>query len=692
MRIFLFVLVAVSLISPAVVRQAAAAPNADAVACDSLDGSTRIAGCSRLINSGRLPKQLAWVGYYQRGQGYSMLGRYDDAIADFNKSIASKPSSAVYSARGNAYREKGDLAQAQRDYDKAIELDPKNNEPYHNKGFVYSLVDDHDSAIRYYDKALAIKKLAITLNARGLAWRGKGNFERALADFDEAITLDPKLADTYINLGNLYGDRGEFDRGLAYCDQAIRLKPDSERPYNNRAILLSRKGDIDAALADLEKAIALNPKNGNTFITRGEIRSLKGDYDLAIADFDTGLRLVPENFTGYMNRGVAWQKKGNFDKALADFNRSAEGEPDNPSGYGARAAVFVAQGKYDQAFADFDKAIKLDPMRAAVFADRGEAHEKLGDIGKATEDFKTAIGLPRVHFLRTRGLISVSEDYKREQDTAKARLAVLEGAATVAPPSAPAVAPGAAKKADTPDPGRRIALVIGNGAYKNAPALPNPPNDARGVAKNLRDIGFEVSEGIDLDKTKLRDTIVAFLRDAAAANLALVFYAGHGMQIDGKNYLVPVDAGFDGSTDFATAMTDMDTILAALDGKLRTNIIVLDACRDNPMAKPAAVAAAEPSRSVKVRSGLAAPSSVGGGAMAGAGTMIAFATAPGQVALDGDGSNSPFSTAFIRHVGTPGLEVQQMMTRVRADVVASTKGKQVPWSNSALIGEVYLTR
>lgn len=680
----------ISALTPVSMSQAA--QNKDALACDNFDPPTRIAGCTRLIGSGIVPKNLIWMVYFQRGQGYSMASRYDEAIADFNKSIASKPMSTTYSNRGTAYQNKGNYAQAHRDFDKAIELDPKNQEAYHNKGFTYTLTDAHDDALRFFDKAISLKNSAVSRNARGLAWRGKGQRQRAIDDFNEAITLDPKSPDAYVNLGNLYSDSGEFDRAQFHFEQAMRLSPKSEGPYNNRAIVLSRKGDFDGALADLDKAFALNPKNGNTLITRGGVFADKGDYDQAIAEFDKAQRMKPDDVQVYFNRGLAWLKKGDADKALSDFNRVIAVESDNPGALASRASVYVAQGQYDKAFADFDASIRIDGARASAYADRGEAFEKVGDTEKAVQDFKKAVGLPRTHFVRSRGLISVSEDYKREQDQAKARLAVLEGSATLPPSSRPSVPTPPSAKTDASDPGRRMALVIGNGAYKNASVLPNPPNDARGMAKNLRDIGFEVSEGIDLDKVRLGDTIVGFLRDAASANLALVFYAGHGMQIDGKNYLVPVDAAFDGSTDFATTMTDMDTILAALDGKLRTNIIILDACRDNPMAKPVAVAAVEPSRSVRVRSGLAAPSTVGSGAMAGAGTMIAFATAPGQVALDGEGSNSPFSTALIRHVGTPGLEVQQMMTRVRADVVASTKGKQVPWSNSALIGEVFLTK
>src|SRR5204863_4943668 len=114
-----------------------------------------------------------------------------------------------------------------------------------------------------------------------------------------------------------------------------------------------------------------------------------------------------------------------------------------------------------------------------------------------------------------------------------------------------------------------------------------------------------------------------------------------------------------------------------------------DACRNNPFTEQVANAATA-GRSIAIGSGLASPGSLGPGATAGAGTLIAFATAPGKVALDGDGANSPFSAALSKHMPTPGLELQQMLTRVRADVVAATQSRQVPWSNSSLLGEIYL--
>jgi uncharacterized caspase-like protein len=217
---------------------------------------------------------------------------------------------------------------------------------------------------------------------------------------------------------------------------------------------------------------------------------------------------------------------------------------------------------------------------------------------------------------------------------------------------------------------------------------PIRPNDARSVAKSLRDIGFAVSEGIDLDRAAMQKMTRDFLRDAARAQVAVVYYAGHGVQVDGRNYLIPVDVRLQGGGNFTDGMVDMDTILAGLDDQVRTNILIFDACRNNPIAKQ--VASAGPDRAIEAGSGLAAPTAPDPGATFGAGTLIAFATAPGQVALDGEGTNSPFSAALSRHIGTPGLEVQQMLTRVRAEVVAKTNGKQVPWSNSSLLGEVFL--
>ena len=182
-----------------------------------------------------------------------------------------------------------------------------------------------------------------------------------------------------------------------------------------------------------------------------------------------------------------------------------------------------------------------------------------------------------------------------------------------------------------------------------------------------------------------------FLRRAVRAQVALIFYAGHGIQVDGQNYLLPIDVKPDSAEHLASAAISLSTVLSGLDDKTHATIVILDACRDNPLARPT-VSKSEASRSLTLAPGLVAPTELGRGGTAGAGTLLAFATAPGQLALDGDGANSPFSEALVRHIATKGLEIQTMLTRVRADVVKATGGNQVPWSNSSLLGEVYLAQ
>jgi uncharacterized caspase-like protein len=226
----------------------------------------------------------------------------------------------------------------------------------------------------------------------------------------------------------------------------------------------------------------------------------------------------------------------------------------------------------------------------------------------------------------------------------------------------------------------RVALVIGNSAYRNTPRLINPTNDAADVAAALSRLGFEVSESIDLDKRALDDALRAFANRSAAADTALVFYAGHGLQVSGQNYLLPIDAKLESERDLDFEAIRLDVVLRQLETgrEGKTSIVFLDACRDNPLARNLA-------RAMGVRSidrGLAPVQS-------GAGFFIAFSTQPGAVARDGSGRNSPFASALLRRIAAPDKNVSALMIDVRKDVMAATGGRQVPWDHSALTGEFY---
>ena len=222
---------------------------------------------------------------------------------------------------------------------------------------------------------------------------------------------------------------------------------------------------------------------------------------------------------------------------------------------------------------------------------------------------------------------------------------------------------------------KRAALVIGNGAYKNSPALANPANDAGDITLRLIALGFEVVTVIDGDHRRMLDALSSFGRIATGAEVALFFYAGHGVQVGGRNWLLPVSSTIEAETDLpsqAIRANDVVDVMEASGAALK--LVILDACRNNPLPKTASRGALRGLARVEANT---------------AGTMITFATAPGDVAADGETRNSPFTAALLKHIATPGLEVRQLMGRVRETVYAATGKRQLPWVNEALIGEFY---
>ncbi len=232
---------------------------------------------------------------------------------------------------------------------------------------------------------------------------------------------------------------------------------------------------------------------------------------------------------------------------------------------------------------------------------------------------------------------------------------------------------------------KRVAFVVGNAAYKNVPALPNPAIDAQTMASTLRNVGFDVVEGINLTRDRMSEKLLDFGRKAEGADVAVFYYAGHGIAVNGTNYLLPVDADLKSEMDVKLgAAINVDNTLEQTMQDAKVKLVFLDACRDNPFA--AKIRSARATRGVTVDSGLAAMTS-------GTGTLIAFATGPGQTALDGDkGTNSPFTRALVANITRPGVEIQQAMTAVRAQVNEETNKNQLPWGHTNLIGSVYLNQ
>jgi uncharacterized caspase-like protein len=256
-------------------------------------------------------------------------------------------------------------------------------------------------------------------------------------------------------------------------------------------------------------------------------------------------------------------------------------------------------------------------------------------------------------------------------------------AAVVALTFAVLLAGSTALDAEWPSPAathRRVALVVGNSTYRHTPKLENPKNDASDMSAALKQRGFHVIEGFDLDKAAFDRKIRDFATALQGAEVGLFFYSGHGMQVSGRNYLVPVDARLTTASALDFEVVPLDLVHRTMEREARTNILFFDACRDNPLSRN--LARSLGTRSAEIGRGLAAVES-------GVGTLISFSTQPGNVALDGAGRNSPYSGALVKQLGTSNDDLSAILIAVRVDVMRETDRKQVPWEHSALTGRFY---
>ena len=492
---------------------------------------------------------------------------------------------------------------------------------------------------------------AALYRSRAVAYFRKGDFERAIADTSEAIRIDPRLGKAYRTRGAAYSAKGDKDRALADWNEAIRVDPADAMSYNNRALLYSGRGEHDRAIADFNEAIRIDPKYTAAYNGRGDANYKKGQSYRAIADYGEAIRLDPQNTYAWNARGNARYRTGDNDRAILDYSEAIRIDPKFAIAYSNRANAYARKDDNEQAIDDYSEAIRLNPKFAQAHTRRGIAFEKTGSVAKARADFEAVLEMP------------MDPANAWPHDTARTRLANLPSS-----PNATAVRPS----------DRRIALVIGNSAYDNVPALDNPERDARLIGDVLNRTGFQsVTLLTNLKKDALVGALRSFAAQAEAADWAVIYYAGHGMEVGGTNYLIPIDARVAADRDIGFEAVPIEQVLNAADRAKRLRLVILDACRDNPFKAKMKRTLTVASRSVT--GGLAAVEPE-------AGTLVVFAAKDGQQALDGDGKNSPFAQAFANHVQTPGLEVRRLFDYVRDDVLEMTSRQQQPFSYGSISG------
>jgi tetratricopeptide (TPR) repeat protein len=487
------------------------------------------------------------------------------------------------------------------------------------------------------------KDLGIANFVRGQAFVSKGNNDKAVAAFDAAHAADPDALEYVTWRGLAYERKGDDDHALADYNLVLQARPQAALARNFRGTLHFRKGALQSALDDFNGALKVAPNLCIAHVNRGRVLTINKDYDGALSDFAEAERIDPGALQARSSRCLAYTDMGKFDSAIADCNSVIEKMPKNQFVLVSRAEAYLAKGDLDTALKEFNFVLGLNPNNVRAHTGRGQVFERKHNLEQARADYRSAS-----FALTPYDIYEVAQ----AREKARERLAALT-------PQAPA---GATTT-------RRVALVIGNGAYQNVHPLANPPRDARLVADALRAVGFqEVTLANDLTRDKFFDTLHAFALAAEKADWAVVYYAGHGLEIGGVNYMVPVDAKLAVDKDAETEAVALEQVIAAVGAARKLHLVMLDACRDNPFAP-----AMQRTIALKlVDKGLS-------NIEPGAGFMVVYAAKHGETALDGKGIDSPFAIAVARDVKEPHIEVRKLFDIVRDDVWNSTKHEQQPF-------------
>ncbi len=538
-----------------------------------------------------------------------------------NPAISNKDKARALAARGSGYVNRGQRDKAIADFTEALRLDPEPPQSHGYRGRLHNAKRETDLAIAAFTAAIKLlPKDANLINLRGISYVNKRDLNLALADFDAAIRYAPSYSAAYVNRANLYRDLGDLDRAIADFDVAIRLDPKYTSALHGRGTTYFRKGDKDRAMADYDATLAIEPDYAFAFFNRALLHSQNSDQDKAISDYTAAVRVNPDYASAYNNRAIIHANRGERVKAMSDY----------------------------------DQAIRSDPNFAMAYNNRGHAYAAAGDNERAIADYKKVLELP-----------APAAADKQRQDVARERIGRLQNASR-----------SAGKSAATKP--KRVALVIGNSNYANAGVLTNPANDAKAVANAFRRLDFGlVMEVYDVSREQMSKALKDFGDRAEGAEWAVVFFAGHGLELNGTTYLIPVDAALKRDNHIDDETLSLNRVQAKVDAASKLGLVILNSCRNNPFLSRMTRAAGA-TRSLA--SGLAPVEPEGN-------VLVAYAAKHGTVAADGQGANSPFTEALLSHIEKPGLEINFLFRQVRDDVRKKTERRQEPFLYGSLGSE-----
>jgi tetratricopeptide (TPR) repeat protein len=512
------------------------------------------------------------------------------------------------------------------------------------------------------DDKITGKSKAAAFGYVGDALNKKRDYDGAIAAFSKAYEADPDNVSYVNSRGIAYSNKGDDEHALADYDLCLQTRPKFASPYNNRGLIFMRNGDLQRALGEFNSAVQLSGNNPSRYIqlsNRARLQTLLKQYDAALADFAEAQKVNP-NWPIASNRCVTYTEMGKFDEALADCNDALAKAPNSVFTLTSRGKLYLAKGDLDAALKDYNEALKIGPNNIRARAARGQLYEKRRDFSAARSDYRSA----------SAALTKVDDtDTAIARRFAKERLAALMAALPAPSSFPPKPAPGNAAAPALPPGPRKVALIIGNGAYKNVQQLENPPRDARLIASTFRELGFAtVTLAPDLSRDKFFAALHEFGAEAEKSDWAVIYYAGHGMEVGGVNYLIPTDAKLAADRDAETQAVALEQVIAAVSGARKLRLVLLDACRDNPFEK-----------TMQHTIALKLVSKGFSNIEPEAGFMVVYAAKHGETALDGEGQDSPFATMLARDIKEPEVEVRKLFDIVRDDVWNATRHRQQPF-------------
>ena len=337
--------------------------------------------------------------YKNRGDSYRQLKQYDKAFADYNKAISLNPKySEAYESRAKLYEKLEQYDKALADYTQAITLKPENIEAFKTHVFIYYVNEErYDKAIALYNQIIALApKDADSYYSRAKLYEKLEQYDKAIADFTQAITLEPENIEAYNSRAKLYEKLEQYDKAIADYTQIIAIEPENTSAYSSRARLYEKLKQYDKAIADYTQIIAIEPKNTFTYRNRALLYNIELEqYDKALADYNQIIALEPEDIFAYRIRAKLHYKLKQYDKALADYNEAIIINPKDVKTYERRAYIYLYKLKqYDKALADYNQIIALEPENISAYSDRAFIYQyELEQYDKALADYDKAISL-----------------------------------------------------------------------------------------------------------------------------------------------------------------------------------------------------------------------------------------------------------------------------------------------------------